>query len=221
MKRFISVITCLLLMLAFASCGKEADNQTNNQDNQMKYYDEAKAQYEIGNYHSALALINEAKENYGESALLNSLESEIISAEKNALSEIEISSETTQDYSEAITTTIPVTESTMPSTTEPTPESTTETTTKKNNVKVDYPYEALLEADLNNGVDVVGKVVTFKADELHPDSAFGFNIYSGEHLNFVSARNPGIKVGDNVTVEITDVSYLMGSYIISYNLIQK
>ena len=184
-------------MLAFASCGKEADNQTKNQDNQMKYYDEAKAQYEIGNYYSALALINEAKENYGESALLNSLESEIISAEKNALSEIEISSETTQDYSEAITT------------------------TKKNNVKVDYPYEALLEADLNNGVDVVGKVVTFKAGELHPDSAFGFNIYSGEHLNFVSARNPGIKVGDNVTVEITDVSYLMGSYIISYNLIQK
>ena len=86
---------------------------------------------------------------------------------------------------------------------------------------VDYPDAASFEAALNSGKDVTGKIVTFRADELHPQSAYGYNIWAGEHLNFVSARNPGIEEGSYVTVAVTDVLYQLKSYMIYYEILEK
>ncbi|MFC7364526.1 MULTISPECIES: hypothetical protein [Bhargavaea] len=79
----------------------------------------------------------------------------------------------------------------------------------------DYTTEQL-ESALNDGENPEGKIVSVKVDELVPDSAFGYNIQTGEHLNFVSSENPDVKVGDEIVVKVEKVESLMGSYIITY-----
>ena len=74
------------------------------------------------------------------------------------------------------------------------------------NVEVDYADAASFESALNSGENLEGKVVTFVAQELQPQSAYGYDIYSGEHLNFVSSRHPDVKAGDVVTVKATEIS---------------
>jgi len=82
--------------------------------------------------------------------------------------------------------------------------------------KVDYENEADFETALNAGEDLTGKTVTFTVLEVHPNSAFGYNLYAGEHLNFVSGKNPGVKQGDTVTVKVEEINSLFGSWIITY-----
>lgn len=79
----------------------------------------------------------------------------------------------------------------------------------------DYTTEEFEKA-LNNGDDVTGKIVLVKIDDIAPDSAFGFNLQAGEHLNFVSSKNPNLEVGDEFIAEIEEVDHLLGSYIIKY-----
>jgi len=86
----------------------------------------------------------------------------------------------------------------------------------KKEVAVDYPDVTVFEADLNKGEDLTGKTVTFTVSELVPDSAFGYNMQTGEHLNFCSSSNPGVKAGDTITVKVTEISSMFGSYIIYY-----
>jgi len=85
-------------------------------------------------------------------------------------------------------------------------------------VTPDYSDIALFEADLNQGKDLTGKTVQFTVTELVPDSAFGYNMQTGKHLNFCSSSNPKVSTGDTVTVEVTEVRSVMGSYIISYKM---
>ena len=85
-------------------------------------------------------------------------------------------------------------------------------------VTPDYADAASFEAALNAGTDVTGKIVQFTVDKLVPDSAFGYNMEAGEHLNFCSATNPGVSEGDTVTVEVKEVVSSLGSYIISYKM---
>lgn len=59
--------------------------------------------------------------------------------------------------------------------------------------------------------------IKFTVDALVPNSAFGYNIQTGEHLNFCSPNNPDVSVGDTLVVEVTEVSSALGSYIISYD----
>lgn len=84
-------------------------------------------------------------------------------------------------------------------------------------VTVDYEDAASFEAALNTGTDLTGKTVRFKVDAIVPDSAFGYNLQTGEHLNFCSTKNPGVKVGDTVTATVKEVSSMMGSYVITYD----
>lgn len=65
----------------------------------------------------------------------------------------------------------------------------------------DYTTEQL-ETALNNGENLEGKIVSVQVDELFPDSAFGYNIQKGEHLNFVSSDNPDVEKGDKIIVEV-------------------
>lgn len=84
----------------------------------------------------------------------------------------------------------------------------------------DYASAEEFEAALNNGEDLTGKTVTFTAGELHPDSAFGYDIWAGEHLNFCSSEHPGVSEGDTLTVKAVAIESVLGSYIISYEIIE-
>ena len=81
---------------------------------------------------------------------------------------------------------------------------------------IDYGDAAAFEAALNAGENLEGKVVQFVALELHPDSALGYNVWAGEHLNFISGRNPDIKAGDTAVVKATTIESSVGSWIITY-----
>lgn len=85
-------------------------------------------------------------------------------------------------------------------------------------VTPDYTDAASFEAALNTGADLTGKIVQFTVSEVIPDSAFGYNLIAGEHLNFCSSKNPGVSAGDIVTVKVTDVTSMLGSYIIDYKM---
>ncbi|MBQ7699690.1 MAG: hypothetical protein IJT49_05045 [Clostridia bacterium] len=86
---------------------------------------------------------------------------------------------------------------------------------------VDYGNAEAFESALNAGQNLEGEIVRFKADDLHPQSFFGYNIFAGEHLNFVSDRNPNVQVGDIVTVRVTEVRSMFKSWIISYEKVDN
>ncbi|SCY77274.1 hypothetical protein SAMN02910292_02866 [Lachnospiraceae bacterium XBB2008] len=81
---------------------------------------------------------------------------------------------------------------------------------------IDYGDAEAFEAALNAGENLEGKVVRFTALEFHPDSASGYNVWAGEHLNFISSRNPDIKAGDTVVVRADTIESIMGSWFITY-----
>ena len=82
-------------------------------------------------------------------------------------------------------------------------------------VKPDYTTEQF-ESALNKGKNLEGKTVSVKVETLVPNSALGYNIEAGKHLNFVSSDNPNVKKGDTVIVKVTKVASTLGSYVISY-----
>lgn len=86
--------------------------------------------------------------------------------------------------------------------------------------KVDFTNAKDFETALNAGDDLTGKTVTFTVDKLVPNSVFGYNLQTGEHLNFTSPKNPGVKEGNSITVKVTEVSSTLGSYIISYEKVK-
>ena len=86
-------------------------------------------------------------------------------------------------------------------------------------IVLDYGDAESFESALNAGENLEGKTVQFMAGELHPDSAFGYDIWAGEHLNFVSSTHPDVKEGDTVTVKVNKIESMLGSWIISYEKI--
>ena len=88
-------------------------------------------------------------------------------------------------------------------------------------VVIDYGNAEAFEAALNRGENLEGKTVSFVAKELHPDSKLGYDIWAGEHLNFVSSRNPDIKEGSTVTVKTKTIENLLGSWVISYEVVNN
>ncbi|GAB2022072.1 hypothetical protein RyT2_11460 [Pseudolactococcus yaeyamensis] len=86
---------------------------------------------------------------------------------------------------------------------------------KSAETKADFT-EAQFEKKLNDGEDLEGKTVKIKVLELVPDSAAGYNIQAGEHLNFVSKDNPKIKKGDTLVVKADKITSTLGSYLITY-----
>ncbi len=86
--------------------------------------------------------------------------------------------------------------------------------------EIDYTEEAFEDA-LNAEKDVVGKIVKFKVASVHPDSFCGYNLWSGVHLNFCSAEDIGAVEGQELVVKVVSVKNTLGSYIISYELINE
>lgn len=92
---------------------------------------------------------------------------------------------------------------------------------KQEEVVIDYADAESFEAALNNGENLEGKIVSFVVQELHPDSALGYNVWAGEHLNFVSDRNPDIAVNEQVTVKVNTIRNTLGSWVIQYEKIEN
>lgn len=88
-------------------------------------------------------------------------------------------------------------------------------------VMIDYGDAESFEAALNEGKNLEGKVVRFIAGEFHPQSKLGYNVWAGEHLNFVSSRNPDIQEGDTVTIKTTTIENMAGSWVINYEKIEN
>lgn len=88
-------------------------------------------------------------------------------------------------------------------------------------VVINYADEQSFEAALDNGENLEGKVVRFTALELHPKSAWGYNVWAGEHLNFVSAEHPNIAEGDVVVVRATSIKSSFRSWIIEYEKVNN
>lgn len=87
--------------------------------------------------------------------------------------------------------------------------------------KPDYATAEDAEAALNAGKVLEGKTVRFRVNDLRPKSAFGYNLETGEHLNFVSPHNPKVKVGDVVIVKVKEVTSTLGSFVIKYSNLHK
>lgn len=92
---------------------------------------------------------------------------------------------------------------------------TSKTTKSSSNILTASKFES----DLNAGKDMTGKKVRFKVTDYAPDSAFGYNMMGGKHLNFVSLKNPHVRKGQMVTVKVTAVENFLGSWIVSYKKI--
>jgi hypothetical protein len=85
------------------------------------------------------------------------------------------------------------------------------------NQSADYNNEKTFETALNKGKDLDDKTVKIRVNKLVPNSAFGYNIQTGKHLNFVSNDNPKVKKGDTLIVKVKNVKSVLGSYIITYD----
>jgi len=86
---------------------------------------------------------------------------------------------------------------------------------------IDYGDAESFEAALNAGENLEGKIVRFEALELHPESELGYNVWAGEHLNFISSRHPNIKAKDIVTVKATVIESKQGSWFIYYEKVDN
>lgn len=80
----------------------------------------------------------------------------------------------------------------------------------------DFANANSFESALNHGLNPAGMTVSVTATTVVPNSAFGYNIQAGEHLNFCSSSHPNVKAGDTILVEVIDVESVLGSYIIIY-----
>ncbi len=85
---------------------------------------------------------------------------------------------------------------------------------------IDYADSADFENALNEGLNLEGKTVTFQVREFHPNSAFGYNMWAGEHLNFCSSTHPNTKEGDIVSVRADKIISYAKSWIIYYTFVE-
>ncbi len=90
----------------------------------------------------------------------------------------------------------------------------------QNEIKVHYEDDKSFETDLNNGVDVKGKIVKFVVIKYAPDSLLGYNSHAGEHLNFISKNDLKLKSNDIVVAKVISTSKFLGSWMIEFEEIE-
>ena len=89
-----------------------------------------------------------------------------------------------------------------------------DTNSESSNRSREYECAEDFENALNNGIDCENAVVTFVVADVSPDSLFGYDLWAGEHLNFIMKEDIGAKAGDKYTVEVEKVETSLGSWII-------
>ncbi|MBE5970567.1 MAG: hypothetical protein E7189_05965 [Erysipelotrichaceae bacterium] len=88
-------------------------------------------------------------------------------------------------------------------------------------VIIDYADAESFEAALNSEEDTIGKVVTFKIDDIVPDYYLGCNYWSGEHLNMVPREKLYADVDETATVRIIAIMKHNDSWIIDCTKVLK
>lgn len=88
-------------------------------------------------------------------------------------------------------------------------------------IPIDFADAESFEAALNAGENLEGKVVQFTAGGFHPDSAMGYDVWAGEHLNFISSSHPNIAQGDTVVARATKIENVLGSWVIAYERVDN
>lgn len=75
---------------------------------------------------------------------------------------------------------------------------------------VDYFGAENFEKDLNAGKNLKGKTVMFEAVDVRPDLVLGYDIWGGEHLNFISSNKEmsKVKVGDIIVATVESIDSL-------------
>ncbi|MCF2657508.1 hypothetical protein [Lacrimispora saccharolytica] len=85
---------------------------------------------------------------------------------------------------------------------------------------IDYADAESFEEGLNAGENLVGKTVSFVVKAVKPDSFLGFDLWAGEHLNFVSNEAFNVNEGDICVVRadsIEKIEFLTCSWKIKYS----
>ena len=73
-------------------------------------------------------------------------------------------------------------------------------------------YEAALNEE-DADIDSLGNaIVTFEVLSVHPGEDGGYNVWAGEHLNFIFEKNPHVVDGDTITVKVSQVNNYNGSW---------
>lgn len=86
-------------------------------------------------------------------------------------------------------------------------------TNTKESKRFYYSSEESFEADLNEGYDLHNVTVTFQAEKVIPDTRLGYNIWSGEHLNFYPDSKPqSLRESDYITVQVHMIKRLDTSF---------
>lgn len=88
------------------------------------------------------------------------------------------------------------------------------------NLNIDYKDAESIEKDLNDGIDVKGKIVKFIVSEYAPDSVLGYNAHSGKHLNFISKNDLNLKSNDEIIGKVISTSKFLGSWVINYDILK-
>lgn len=86
--------------------------------------------------------------------------------------------------------------------------------------EIDYGDAKAFEQALNNRENVDGKIVKFKVESFRQPLA-GYNLWAGEHLNFVSYRNPGVSTGDIIVIKVKRVQEIDGKWRIWYKKVKN
>ena len=91
----------------------------------------------------------------------------------------------------------------------------------KNIPEADYKSAEELESAIRNGADVDGKIVTFTVENYMANAPMGLGhcLEAGNQLKFCSDDKPNADEGDTITVEITSVINMLGTYIIEYEML--
>lgn len=88
-------------------------------------------------------------------------------------------------------------------------------------IGVSYDDAESAESALNQGEKLDGQTIKIVVKDIHPDSIYGYNIWAGEHLNFVSHDNPDVKKGERLTVKVVKARrflFITDSWIIEYEI---
>lgn len=86
-------------------------------------------------------------------------------------------------------------------------------------VHIDFKNDVDFEAALNRGENTIGKVVCFRVLSVHPNSAYGYNLWAGDHLNFITQNKVDPVQGDRVLAKVTGVYTKLKSWFISYEIL--
>ena len=91
---------------------------------------------------------------------------------------------------------------------------------KKEPTTTEYTSAEDFERDLNDGYNLENVTVTFDVVEIKEKSVSGYNLWSGEHLNFLPEKKPdSISVGDVVTAKTTKIKKRMDSWFIDCEIL--